>query len=213
MKSMLRIVVVGLLLGLGLLVGRSSSQTRTKPEPRTRVALINLAQVFKGYAKVTHYTNANKVMLQPFQDKVKDLQQKIAGFNEELEKKDLPDEKKILIEKKRTARQRELEDLQVEAKQMFTRKNEEQMLVVYKEVAEVAQQYARAHGIDLVVHYNDVPTDSPDYFSAGNVSRKIQAGAFIPLYIGEQMEITREIIATLNDAFRQEKVGKEARKP
>ncbi len=62
-----------------------------------------------------------------------------------------------------------------------------------------------AHGFDLVVHYNDVPADSAEFFSPVNVSRKIQAGAFIPLYIAPGMDITQEVVTALNETYRKRK--------
>jgi len=168
--------------------------------PQTRVALINLAQVFKGYNKVTNFANDNKAMLQPYQDKAKTIQQQIELHTKELEKKDLMEAKRVEYEKNLKAYQRQMEDLSNDAKLLFSKKNEEQMLIVYKEVMEMAQRYAAAHGFELVMHYNDVPMTSSDFYSAGNVSRKIQAGACIPMYIHPGLDITQGVVDTLNGA-------------
>lgn len=167
---------------------------------QTRIALINLAQVFKGYVKVTNFANENKGMLQPYQDKAKGIQLQIEAHTKELEKKDLAESKRIEYEKNLKAYQRQLEDLGNDAKLVFSKKNEEQMLIVYKEVMDIAQRYAQAHGYELVMHYNDVPPNSPDFYSGGNVARKIQAGACIPMYIAPGLDITQGVIDTLNSA-------------
>ena len=169
--------------------------------PHTRIALINLAQVFKSYNKVSAFTNDNKRMLQPYQDKAKHIQTQIQLHNAELEKRELAEARRIELEKNRTTYQRNLEDLQVEAKLMFTKKNEEQMLIVYKEVMETATGYAKSNGYEVVMHYNDVPNDSSDFYSAGNVSRKIQAGACIPMYLAPGIDITTAVTTLLNTAY------------
>lgn len=166
--------------------------------PQTKVALINLSQVFKGYTKVTNYANENKTMLEPFTTKAKLIQTQIELHTKELEKKDLPEAKRFEYEKNLKAYQRQMEDLSNEAKLLFSKKNEEQMLIVYKEVMDMAERYAAAHGFELVMHYNDVPRTATDFYSAGNVSRKIQAGACIPMYIHPGLDITQGVVDTLN---------------
>lgn len=213
MKRLLQSTVVVLVVGLLISVGRSGSETNPTPPPRTRTALINLSQVFKGYSKVTEYANANKAMLEPYQTRAKEIQQKVEGLTKELENKELLADKRGQLEKNLKSSQRQMEDLSNEAKELFTKKNEEQMLIVYKEVMAEAQRQATAHGFDLVMHYNDVPTDAPDFYSAGNVSRKIQAGATIPMYIAPGVEITKEVITGLNAKVGKDKKPAEPSKP
>jgi Skp family chaperone for outer membrane proteins len=193
------------MLGLAVAIGVSSlGRAQNPPAPgggptlQTRIALINLAQVFKGYQKVTNFANENKQMLQPYQDKAKTISVQIEAHTKALEQKDLQEARRAELEKNRTAYTRQMEDLSNEAKLLFTKKNEEQMLIVYKEVMDAAQRYAVSHGYELVMHYNDVPTSSPEFYSAGNVSRKIQAGACIPMYTAPGMDITDGVIQMLN---------------
>jgi len=188
-----------LILGTLVLVGHLASAPKPPTAPRTRIALINLAQVFKGYDKVNEFAKANKAMLEPYQDKVKELKEQIEAHIKALEQKDLPEETRTEHERKRKARERKLQDLAEEAKALYTKKNEEQMLIVYKEVMAVAQRHAKAHDIELVMHYNDVPTDSPEYFSPSNVVRKIQAGPTIPMYMVPGIDISQNILAALNE--------------
>jgi Skp family chaperone for outer membrane proteins len=172
---------------------------------RTKIGLINLMEVLKTYTKVADFNNANKAMLEPYQAKAKELQEKVEELNKLKEDKGLSEERRTQIEKKLRTAQRQWEDLQVEAKQVFAKKDEEQMLVVYKEVMAEAERYAKAHGLELVMHYNDLPPDSADYFSPGNVRRKLQVGATIPMYIAPGLDITKEIVAILNARVGKEK--------
>ncbi len=199
-------VLIGML-SLATAIGVSSVGQAQNPAapgggttPQTRIALINLSQVFKGYTKVTNFANENKALLQPYQDKAKTIQLQIEAHTKELEKKDLAESKRIETEKNLKAWQRQMEDLSNDAKLVFAKKNEEQMLIVYKEVMDVAQRYAGAHGYELVMQYNDVPTNSPEFYSGGNVARKLQAGACIPMYIAPGLDITQGVVDTLNAA-------------
>ncbi len=184
MRRSLQVGGMVLILGTLVLVGHLASAPKQTPTPRTRIALINLAQVFKGYHKVTAYANESKKLLEPYQEKAKELKEQIEAHAKALEDKTLPEETRKEHERKRKLRERKMEDLANEAKELYTKKNEAQMLIVYKEVMAEAHRYAKAHDIDLVMHYNDVPADNPEYWKAGNVARKIQAGATIPMYDG-----------------------------
>src|SRR5207244_3374831 len=101
-----KITVLLGLLSLATAIGVSSlgrAQNAPAPgggsAPQTKVALINLALVFKGYVKVTNFANENKAMLQPYQDKAKGIQAQIEAHTKELEKKELLESKRIEYEK------------------------------------------------------------------------------------------------------------------
>jgi Skp family chaperone for outer membrane proteins len=170
-------------------------------EPRTRIALINLAQVIKSYQKVITFQNEVKGLLQPYQDKAKGIQQQIEAHTKELQKTDLQPANREQLEKNLRAYQRQLEDINAEAKAFWSKKNDEQMVILYKEVMDAAVRYASAHSFELVMHYNDATPEMPEYWHPGNVARKIQAGACIPMYVHPGMEITKPVLEMLNGAF------------
>jgi Skp family chaperone for outer membrane proteins len=205
MRSLLRVGSVLLILGMLVLVGRSWSDTKPPPAPRTRIALINLAQVIKQYEKIAVFQAEVKELLEPFQGKAKGIQKQIEVHTKELQQTDLQPDKRMQLEKNLRNFQRQLEDLNAEAKAFWAKKNDEQMLIFYKEVMDAAQRYARAHDFDLVMHYNDATPEMPEYWHPSNVSRKIQAGACVVMDVAPGMEITKEIVAALNDKYRANK--------
>ncbi len=148
--------------------------------PHTRIALINLAQVFKGYHKVTTYANENKKVLEPYQEQAKKIQAQIEAWAKERDKADQPMSEREKAEKARKAYERQLQDLAEEAKGVYTKKNEEQMLIVYKEVMDAAHRLAQSQGYELVMHFNDVPPNMPEYWSAGNVGARSRPGPAFP---------------------------------
>jgi len=203
MKSMLRAVCLFLVFGALVFVGRLGSEPKPPPAPKTRIGLINLGQVFRDYAKVVTFAKEKQELLKPYEEKAKDLKEQIDAHTKTLEQKDLTEESRAQHQKKLKARQRDLEDLTNEYKLEFAKKSEEQMSRFYKDVTETAQRYARANDLDLVMHYNDVPADSPEFYSGANVSRKIQSGTLFPMYSAPGMDITKEIVAALNDNHRK----------
>ncbi len=210
MKRLLGVGMLCLLLGLSVLVGRLGSQPRPNEGPRTRIALINLGVVFKNSARVNDYNEANKALLQPYQEKAKDLQQQIEAHTKALAQKDLPDDIRSQHETNLKTRQRAMEDLTNEIKVVFTRKNDQLVGTVYKEILDAAERFAKAREFDLVMHYSDVASDAPDFFSAAHVNRRIQSGSPVPLYVAPGNDITKDVTASLNEKYRLEK---EAGKP
>ena len=98
MRKPLRAGGVVLVLGVLVLVGRSWSDTRPAA-PRTRVALINLAQVLKQYKKVSDLQEEVKGLLASFQEKAKKIQQQIEAHTKELQQTDLAADKRRVDEK------------------------------------------------------------------------------------------------------------------
>ena len=62
---------------------------KARPRPRTRVALVNLAQVFKGYEKVAAFSAANKKLLEPYAQRAKMIQLQIEAHTDALKVEDL----------------------------------------------------------------------------------------------------------------------------
>ena len=80
MRSLLRTGGVFLVLGMLVLVGQSLSQPRQPQTHPTRMALVNLAQVFKGYERVAAFSADNKKMLEPYSEKAKAVQKQIEAL-------------------------------------------------------------------------------------------------------------------------------------
>jgi Skp family chaperone for outer membrane proteins len=204
MRSMIRNGGVLLLFGMLVVVGPILSEPKPSTTPKSRIALVNLMQLVKGSTKVRSFMEVNKKYLQPLQDQAKKLVIQINGQTKELENKELSRDRRTELETQLTESKSKFDKLAEEAKAAFRKKNDEQLVIVYKEITETANRYARQHDFDMIFHYNDFPADTPDYFGLVNVTRKMQAGAAMPLYIRDGVEITDELIAILNDAFRAE---------
>jgi Skp family chaperone for outer membrane proteins len=204
MRSMIRNGGVLVLVGMLVMVGKSLSEPKASPVPKSRIALINLAQLFKGYAKVARFNIEHVKLLEPLKIKEKRLQAQIDAHTKELETKEMSEEQRVELDTQLTEYKRKIEDIHNEAKRASIKKNETHMVIVYKELSELARRYAKEHDLDVVFHYNDVPTEDPAYFKPTNVSRKINSGTVVPLYIREGVDITNDMIAQLNDAYRAE---------
>lgn len=210
------VVLTAGLLALGL-VGYLGSQLRaqqpgaTAParpaaEPRTRIAVLNMAYVIKNYDKWKTFQEEIKAEFKGFEQKA---QPKVKQ-GESL-KAQLSDPKATIAPEQREAMtaelkklSREIEDINAEAKAAISKKGDEQMVILYREIQDISHRYALAHNFDMVLHYTEATTQ-PDYYSAQNIARKLQAQALMPLYYDPGLDISREVVIALNAAYAQQR--------
>jgi Skp family chaperone for outer membrane proteins len=193
-------------LGAAAYVGTLWAQTGARPaapaaEPRTRVALINLTYVIKYYKKFETFQGELKTAVAPYQAKD-------ASYKSEAEKlsKEMADPK--TTEDKREADGKRLRELQLllennktDAQKLLAKKQEDQLKILYMDVRSVVERYAQSHNFEMVLHYNDAVTER-DYWTPQNIARKMQVGALMPMYSAKGMDISAEIVSTLNASYK-----------
>ena len=67
-----------------------------------------------------------------------------------------------------------------------------------------AQRYAVAHNFEAVFHYQDATTQQ-DYYSPYMIARKVQSPSLMPIYQAPGLDISYEIVMTLNAAYMSNK--------
>jgi RNA polymerase sigma factor (sigma-70 family) len=169
------------------------------PTPRTRVAVFNLTAVVKGYSRFKAFQEDATARIKAYQDRADKKRAEIAELRKRLQ--DAPLTKAPELEAQARTAQRELEDVETEAKRDVGAKTDKETVELYKEIQSAVQHYAKAQDFDLVLLYND-PPDGNDALSPANVSRKMQAVGCVPMYTADGLDITTEITNVLN-ASRQ----------
>jgi Skp family chaperone for outer membrane proteins len=204
-----KIIVAGGLLALGavLYAGRLGAQQgaapapAAAPAPRTRVALLNLTYVMKNYAKFITFQEEMKKSFTPFQQFERDKKAAAETLSKEAQDPKTAESRRDDLVKQLKGIQRELEDNKAAAQAFLGKKGDEQMKILYLDIMEAAQRYARAHDFELVLHYNDATTRE-DFLSPQNIARKLQAGALMPLYAVAGLDISKEVVEALNYPLR-----------
>jgi Skp family chaperone for outer membrane proteins len=203
------VIAAGGILALGVLLyaGRVGAQQQSgaagstapvaAPAPRTRVALLNLSYVIKNYAKFKTFQEEMKQAFEPYQKKDTAKKQALEALTKEAQQPGVTDAKREELTQKAKGIQREIEDNGAEAKAWLGRKTDEQMKILYLDIMDASQRYARAHDFELVLHYNDATTRE-DFLSPQNIARKLQAGALMPLYAVQGLDISKEVVDNLN---------------
>jgi Skp family chaperone for outer membrane proteins len=195
------LTAVGLLTAL-VILRRSAADDEKKPLPVSRMAFLNFNYVVKNYQKYIAFTAQMKKDMAWYEDKAKGKKATLESLAKELQKPDLQAPVREKLEKDIIQAQRELEDIGNDGKRYLGQKSDEQLVQLYREVQEVAQRYAIAHGFDAVLHYNDAP--APNYYSAASVARKMPAGALKPLHVHPSLDISAQIVQALNAAYKPE---------
>jgi Skp family chaperone for outer membrane proteins len=196
-----------LVLGLAI-VGMSRTAAQTPPAvgtppavptAKSGIATFNITYVMKHYTKFQTFEAELKAAIQVYQNTDTQLKQK----GEEEAKKltaTTPPEQKELIQRSLTELQRKIEDNKMEAQKVMNKKQEEQLKILYLDVRQHVARLAASNGYQLVMHYNDAITDA-DYMSIQNIARKLQAGALMPIYMANGVDISRDLVMSLNAAY------------
>jgi len=182
-----------------------------KPAPRTRIGLINLTYVIKNYDKFKQYEIEMKKLIEPFTQRHNELQSKLDELRKQATNPSLvptsgengrEKTKDEEVEEKARKIQRDIEDNKAKIKLKMSKRSDDEMKVIYKDVMEATQCYATKYDLDLVLHYNDAITHE-DLLSAQNVARKLNTGALMPLYSKEELDISMDIVTLLNQRMHK----------
>src|SRR5205807_2425139 len=109
-----------------------------------------------------------------YQERAKSIALKIEGYKKDAANPQKQQAEIDSIQKEMVRLQRELEDINNEAKAVLNKKNDDESVLIYKEVQDMAGRFAAARGYDLVLTYNDAPANDPGVYHPSNVARKMQ---------------------------------------
>jgi Skp family chaperone for outer membrane proteins len=167
--------------------------------PKTRVALLNLKYVVMNYTKWKNFTDTLKNDYKGYEDKIKPLSTQLEQLQKEAQTANA--DRKAEIEKQAKPLQRQMQDIADEAKNTLGKKESDELVIIYKEIAAAVSRFAQANDIDLVMHYNDATTNE-EMNSPQNIGRKMTTGPCTPLYYkANEIEISPVILKMLNDQF------------
>jgi Skp family chaperone for outer membrane proteins len=197
-------LVAGVLtLGLAIFISNklwAQPATTAAAQPKSRVALFNLTYVMKHSKKFQYFQEELKKTVEPFQSKDTMLKKKGEDLAKEAQLPTTKAQRKDEIEKHLKDLQRQIEDNKNDAQKIVVKKQEEQIKTIYMDIMTVVSRIAQSHGYEMVFHYNDALTDE-DYLSAPNIARKMQAGALMPIYKANGVDISMHVLDTLNKSL------------
>jgi Skp family chaperone for outer membrane proteins len=168
----------------------------------TKVGVVNIGAVFMKYQKAEFFKKETESILKPFRDEGEKLKKLAMDWESALRAvpNKLTDEQKKQGERTIIDVKRRLEDLDRDARNKIGKRNEEQIVQLYKEINQAVGSYAAANGFHLILAYGEPPLEN-DLLSFMNISRKMQAmdsGSVIPIYFTPGLDVSQPIIDTLN---------------
>jgi Skp family chaperone for outer membrane proteins len=185
--------------------GRLRAQTTgaaPAPEPRTRIALINLLFVLEKYERGKALNEEMKLVAKPFQEKD---QLKVAERDKMVKEAQDPKctaERREQLEKDVRQIERQRQDNKAEYDAAMNKKSDESLKILYMEVQDAVTRYAQAHNFELVLHFNDATTRER-YYSGPFIRGKMQPTVCMPLYAARGMDISEQVVNDLNAAYRR----------
>jgi Skp family chaperone for outer membrane proteins len=167
------------------------------PQPQTKVAVLNLSYVIKNYKKWETFQHEYKSKLDAFDEKLKPQKVQLDELDKNRTKPGIDPDTKADIEKKMQDLERSLQDETEEYKKTLAEFEAKSFATMYNDVNMTAERYAKAHDIELVMHFNDGTTED-EINSPNNITRKIGQGALFPIYVTPGMDISKDMLALLN---------------
>lgn len=174
----------------------------------TRVAVVNIGAVFQKYDKAKFYKAEMDKMLEPYRLEVEKLRKEMVDWQNAMNHPQFKKEDRPRYESGILANKRKIEDIDREVRNRVGKKQEEQIVGLYRDVSEAVKGYAQANGLQLVLAYGD-PAEG-DHYTFPNVNRKMQGmdlGTTNPFFFVPQVDISQAIIDTLNHRYRAGAAG------
>jgi Skp family chaperone for outer membrane proteins len=193
------------LLALGLaafapagLMGQAQAQATG-----TRVAIVNVGLVFSKYEKAKFYKSELETTLKPFKTDGEKIAAQMKQYAEAAKAKNVDPKLKDQYEQYLLKLKRDMEDLDMRARKLIGTKQEEQIIILYKEVIGAIQAFAKANNYQLVLGYGQ--QIEGDIYSFANINRIMQGmdlGGATPLFLEGSVDISQSIVDTLNAYYR-----------
>jgi Skp family chaperone for outer membrane proteins len=168
--------------------------------PGTRVAVVNINKVLKEYQKAQSLNNSIKVKVQGYARRMEEKRKELTDRQAELTKPGITAPQREQIEKQILALQRELQDIDAEARKVIGKEQGDIAVMIFREIEMVIQAVATANGFDLVLSYPDA-TDPAEVYAQDNIVRKLASQAAMPLFYKPHIDMTRAVIDTLNRSY------------
>jgi Skp family chaperone for outer membrane proteins len=186
--------------GLALYVGsRLTAEPGGASPPSMKMRVVNLQYVIKNYSRTEILRKEHTELFQKFDKEINEIKKEIEGRTAQMQDP-MYAARRGDFEKEIKRLQRTMQDKTDEARAALDKKQGDIIVLVYKEVEDAVNTYARTAGLEMVLHFNDAVAET-DRNSAPNIARKMSAGACMPMYITPGLDISQDIVNTLNAMY------------
>jgi len=180
----------------------------TPPPASPKVGMVNMAFVLKNYKKFQYYNDQIEGVRKRYEKTEKDLQAIMKQWQDYIDPTKQKDPVTQEMKDKATASMKDIkrrvdqnaEDYNTER----SKKSDEQMVQMFKEVEDAIKAYAAPNGFHLIFHYSE-PLNPADKYSPPNIQRKLVgpggSGGVCPVYFADCMDVSADVVQRLNSMF------------
>jgi Skp family chaperone for outer membrane proteins len=185
--------------------------------PATKVGVVNIGYVFTNYEKAKALKKELDDELKPLKDQAEKIKAAMFEHKKWLE---TPNNPKVNPQQAETSQKalrdgsRALEDLDLKARTMVGKKQETQLIQLYREIQGAVQSYAQQNGYHMILGYGDPPHLDPYTFA--NVNRRMTAmdmGTFVTIYVQPGLDISQEVLTRVNGSVSAIPTGNGGTRP
>jgi Skp family chaperone for outer membrane proteins len=167
---------------------------------RTRIALLNVLEVFKKYNKFRTYQEQATHQAQKIdQEQLQPLRGSLIKMRNDLNTVKTPAERDNL-EREMRRLQLDLQEREENARKHLNKVSGEYMVQMYKEIEDAVKLFAVSNDIELVLFFSD-PTDPADPNNPAAIQAKLASRGAMPIYHAPNMDITDAVVGMLNQRY------------
>jgi Skp family chaperone for outer membrane proteins len=164
-----------------------------------RVAVLNTNKVLKNFNKAQQLNDYISKKVNYYGAQINAKREEGAKLAEQMKLTVNPTEADQ-IKKRVTQLEREMQDLDAEARKDISAQQGTAAVEIYKNIEDVVSRVAAANGFDLVISYPDATTDA-DMYSQPNIMRKLASQGSVPLYYKRHIDLSDAVVQTLNATY------------
>jgi Skp family chaperone for outer membrane proteins len=177
--------------------------SQVQAQSATKVGFVNIGVVFTKYEKAKAFKSELEGAVKEIKASIDTLGKQIMAWQDEMKKPGFPEKERERYEAGIRNNKRQIEDLQLQAQKKIGKRQEEQLIVIYKEIVGATQGFASANGFHAILAFGD-PTDQNDLFNVMNIDRKLKGmdmGGVVPLFFDRSLDVSEAIVGNLNTAY------------
>ena len=167
----------------------------------TKVAVINVGYVFQNFERAkAAKAEIEEILRKPKQDAQKLYDDMKAWEREAKDPKNTPQKREEYEVAIRNGK-RTLEDMQLQVQKLVGKKQEDNLVTLWKDVNMGIEKVAQAYGFQIVLGYGE-PMEKELLALFPNINRKMQAldqGSTVPLYVHGSVDLSHAVTVTLNN--------------
>jgi len=187
-------------MGLALVLGLAFAASA---QAQTKIAVINVGEVFQKYDKAKQYKAELEKVLEPKKAEAETLKKQIMDWKKALETPDfVKKEDRSKYEQAMLANVRKIEDIDRQLKPQIAKLQETQIVSLYRDLCSAVEGVAKANNIHLVLAYGDVTEDRFNIFNINRLMNGMDLGSTTPIFFDPSVNITQQVADTLNHHHR-----------